>query len=252
MRTILIFCITLAALFFALCDNSTDPTSSDCKVTILAKGNGTVSPNGEQTVAKDATLSVTATAANKNYFSHWFVSKGAHPTDSSEKGKFTIKTDAEIQAHFVKIVEELLPKDNGVSGWVVDPDKTCDWLGTAYNADDLFIIIDGAAPPYTDNGFKGGAFQGYADAQGEVICLQIYDQTSKDNAFEVFKHDDVASGSTYETISDLGDTARFETTEFTMDVVKDRYFIRLEPLVTVNDHYKQQMKAIVNHIISKM
>jgi hypothetical protein len=150
-----------------------------------------------------------------------------------------------------KTVEDLLPVNNGVSGWVIDPDSTCEWIGAALSEDDLWVLIDGAAPVFVNNGFKEAAFQGYSDGTG-IICVQIYNQSSNSNALTVFKHDDIASGSAYSTIDNLGDTARIETTEYILDVVKGQYFMRLELKTTGSDYYKQQMITMVNHIIGKM
>lgn len=154
-------------------------------------------------------------------------------------------TDPVVQ----KTISEFLPVDNSISGWVIE-DNSC-FDGVAKNDSVLWVIIDGGADVYIDNGFTEAAFKGYTDGAAEM-CAYIYNQTSKNNAIVVFKDDNVAVGK-YEPVT-IGDTARLDTANqegYTLDLVKSKYFITVFSDIR-NDTYKQNVKDFATYIANQI
>lgn len=90
----------------------------------------------------------------------------------------------------VATVEDLILKDNEISGWVKAGNG---WI--ANNESELFAKIDGGAEKYTKNGFVEGAGQDY---QGKIlnsqttVTLRIFDQGTLTNSKKVF--DEIVAG----------------------------------------------------------
>ncbi len=129
---------------------------------------------------------------------------------------------------------DLMPEDNEIPGWISDTTQ-CGWEGVADNVDQLYDVIDGPAEQYVPFGFLKGAFKGYIDTLNMVnndtveTCMEIFDQTTRENALAVFASVG-DTGSDYEIIQNLGDTARLDTSflfSLSLEMVSNNYFIRL-------------------------
>jgi len=122
-------------------------------------------------------------------------------------------------------VEDLLPADNEIPGWVKDGPPQ-----TAETPDELFGLIDGAAPVYIDNGFVECIFQDYiGDITGQPTSLQarVFDQGTAENASSLF--DALETG--LETEWDgAGSEARINYLlpfNFTLEFWRNRFYVHL-------------------------
>jgi hypothetical protein len=84
---------------------------------------------------------------------------------------------------FAASVEELLLKDNEISGW-----GRSGTIQTATNETDLEKIIDGDAPKYVQHGFNEAAeqyYQGNVLGTPTILCLRVFDQGDTTNASQL-------------------------------------------------------------------
>jgi hypothetical protein len=83
----------------------------------------------------------------------------------------------------VASVEDLLVKDNEISGW-----GRSGTMQTATNETDLEKIIDGDAPKYVQHGFVEAAeqyYQGSIIGSPTIICLRVFDQGDTTNTAQL-------------------------------------------------------------------
>ncbi|MBN1782978.1 hypothetical protein JW948_17725 [bacterium] len=125
-------------------------------------------------------------------------------------------------------IEDLLVKDNEISGWSRSGDF---WL--ASSSTELAVYIDGAADLYTRHGFVEAVsqtYQGLIEDNTESITIRIYDQANKDNAVALFP--DYINENTInpETWSEVGEDARIERFVLGSQIVfhKSSYFVYME------------------------
>ena len=143
--------------------------------------------------------------------------------------------------------EDLLPKENEVSGWVFETDSLCN-EGTANDQQSLFDIIDGGATEYIDRGFVEGAFKGYHDGT-VAICVEIYDQGSSTNALSVYQ---AMEDGLYIPVSSLGSHARLDTAplfNYEIELAEDKFFVRLSTIDNKTEEYKQAAITIAQNIV---
>jgi hypothetical protein len=79
-----------------------------------------------------------------------------------------------------KDVLDVMPADNEISGWTRSQP-----LRVAENETQLYALIDGAAPPFINNGFVKCAFQtfnGPVSGNGVDLEVQLFDQTDSTKA----------------------------------------------------------------------
>ena len=78
-----------------------------------------------------------------------------------------------------KDVVDVMPDDNEIYGWTRSQP-----LRIAENATQLYALIDGKAPYFTDNGFAKCAFQTFTGPVSSIpvdLEVQLYDQTDTAN-----------------------------------------------------------------------
>jgi hypothetical protein len=126
---------------------------------------------------------------------------------------------------YAQDVEDLLPADNEIPGWVKDGPPQ-----TAETPDELFGLIDGAAPVYIENGFVECIFQDYmGDIMGTPTTLQarVFDQGNAENASSLYD----ALGTGLETDWDgAGSEARINYLlpfNFTLEFWRNRFYVHL-------------------------
>ncbi len=249
-RYIIIPITILAFLFILKCDEPTDPSTSSYKVTISSSVNGSVSPSGDTTVSEGTSLSITATPNTKYHFLTWSVTGNITITTNSATGEFTVNGEGTIIADFEIDINESLPTDNSVTGWVIE-DNSC-FEGVAKNTTKLYEIIDGGADVYIDNGFFEAAFKGYTDGTID-ICAYIYNENSNTGSMAVYNHPDIALGE-YETVSNLGDAARIDTSNqfsYELELVKGKYYITIFSDQRI-DSIKATLKSFGAFIVNKI
>ena len=118
-----------------------------------------------------------------------------------------------------------MPDDNEIPGWVKDGPPQ-----TAETPEELYGLIDGAAPIYIDNGFVEAVFQDYVGdiaSQQSELNARAFDQGTPDGAQAVY--DLTATG--LETDWDgAGEEARINYTlpfNFALDFWRNRFFVHL-------------------------
>lgn len=113
-----------------------------------------------------------------------------------------------------KKVEEYIPKDNDIPGWVENPDEGKAGIEAGYTTLEIEAIIDGSHDPYRDAGCNGFAKQdfkkgtgkcqfGTCDAKTYAIALFLWDMKDAAGAKAMFdknKKDGEANGYTFETV----------------------------------------------------
>jgi hypothetical protein len=125
----------------------------------------------------------------------------------------------------VQTVEDLLLKDNEISGWTR---SGAGWV--ANNDQELFGPIDGAAPKYIQNGFVEGAGQDYAGhvrQDAATVGLRVFDMGQASNALAVFTMIRDEMTSTENWPSAALDTACVERSAVSQTLIgiRSRYFI---------------------------
>jgi len=123
--------------------------------------------------------------------------------------------------------EWLLPADNAVTGWVMSTVSGC-YSGTAVDSQTLYDKIDGGATEYTDRGYQGSAYSGYANGS-DRLCVEIYDQGAPDSALHVYQYF-FSTGEECRPIANLGDSARLDTSAAfnnNLEFIAGRYFVRI-------------------------
>ncbi|MBN2103289.1 hypothetical protein JW835_04525 [bacterium] len=125
-------------------------------------------------------------------------------------------------------IEDLLVKDNEISGW----SKTGEfWL--AGSSTDLYTYIDGAADLYNIHGFVEAVSQTYEGPIEGItswITINIFDQGSQDNAEALFLQYIDENMSNPELWQEVGEGARIQRYDLATQIVfkKSKYFIYLE------------------------
>jgi hypothetical protein len=120
---------------------------------------------------------------------------------------------------------DLMPDDNEIPGWVKDGPPQ-----TAETPEELYGLINGAAPIYIDNGFVEAVFQDYVGdiaSQQSELNARVFDQGTSDGAQAVY--DLTATG--LETDWDgAGEEARINYAlpfNFALDFWRNRFFVHL-------------------------
>lgn len=147
--------------------------------------------------------------------------------------------------------EDLLTKDNEISGWVRSGD-----FWTASNAGDLNNHIDGEAVIYTNRGFVEAAKQGY---QGEVLGntesveLRIFDQGTAENAQSVFDELVRQMSNPVDWNTNSGRMAKVERFPLSQKLMfwKSKYFISLS-ITSGLDEALNILKTFANNVDSKI
>lgn len=158
---------------------------------------------------------------------------------------FSFFIDAQVPDH-------LLPDDNEVQGWVLDNETNCT-DATAKDSNELYAVIDGGANIFIERDFSGAVFKGFKDSDDKSVCIEIYNQQKRDNAFSVYKDPGIEIGK-YVQIDELADSARLDTGyvfDYVLEFVCSQYFIRLSAQEGKNDHYKEQLIKIAKAIEEK-
>ena len=127
----------------------------------------------------------------------------------------------------VLTLEDLLVKDNEISGWNQSGEF---WL--AGSSTDLYTHINGAAELYNMHGFVEAVSQSYEGSiEGftEAITLQIFDQGSEENVTALFE-DYINNMSNPEQWTEVGDNARIERFDLGIQIIfqESKYFVSLE------------------------
>jgi hypothetical protein len=123
---------------------------------------------------------------------------------------------------------KFLPASNAVKGWTIDKKGSC-YHGATAAPRKLYDIIDGGAETYLDRGFVGGYFEGYASGKYK-ICVEIYDQGTKENALKLYQAPDFTRYGKYRIPGSPGDSCRVDESSpysNTMEVLAGRCFIRM-------------------------
>lgn len=145
--------------------------------------------------------------------------------------------------------EQLLPKENEIPGWTLIDTTSC-FNGHAKDCTSLYDIIDGGADRYLDRGFVSGIFRGYVDDNAQEICVEIYNQNTKENAQSVYK---ALDESEYVIYDDIGDQARLDTkilSDYVLEVTQNGYFMRF--VCPKEDKYKDEMINIVKSVVKNV
>lgn len=123
---------------------------------------------------------------------------------------------------------ELLPADNEISGWTIDPDDTVYRQITSVPG--LYDAIDGGADVWADRSFREGSIVGYIN-QSKTLRIYLYDQTTADLAIAVY-NDDHVKGLCYLTIDTIGDSACVDTALYSQgfQIIENQYYLRIENL----------------------
>lgn len=147
--------------------------------------------------------------------------------------------------------EDLLIKDNEISGWVRSGD-----FWTASSAGDLINYINGEAVIYTNRGFVEAAKQDY---QGNIlgntatIELRIFDQGAAANAQSVFDELALQMSNPVNWLTNSGQTAKIERFSLSQKLIfwNSKYFISLS-ITGETDEALNILKTFANNVDSKI
>lgn len=147
--------------------------------------------------------------------------------------------------------EDLLIKDNEISGWVRSGD-----FWTASSAGDLNNVIDGEAVIYTNRGFVEAARQGYQGnilGNTETIELRIFDQATAENAQSVFDELVLQMSNPMNWSTNSGRGTKIERFVPTQKLVfwNSKYFISLS-ITAGTDEALNILKTYANNVDSKI
>jgi len=147
--------------------------------------------------------------------------------------------------------EDLLIKDNEISGWVRSGD-----FWTASSAGDLNNYINGEAVIYTNRGFVEAAkqeYQGSILGNTETIELRIFDQGTEENAQSVFDELVLQMSSPIDWTSDSGDWAKIERFPLSQKLIfwKEKYFVSLT-ITSGLDEALNVLKTFGNNVYVKI
>ncbi len=130
-----------------------------------------------------------------------------------------------ITAAYAQQAADLLPYDDQIPGWVKNGPPQ-----TAQTEEELFGLINGAAPPYIENGFVECVFQDYLGeiAQEEAaLTARVFDQGTAENAQIIYQ----IVGTGLETDWDgAGSEARINYNlpfNFTLEFWRNRFYVYL-------------------------
>jgi len=167
MRSTFIALLAASALIFLACSDDTTPVTKD-------------------TGAKDGM--VKADAGND----------GAPP---NKDGSADTNKPADDAAAKQK-VENYVPKDNAITGWVDDPNIGKAGIESAYTDKAIEDIINGHHAPYAAEGTAGFAKQDYVNGK-MILTLEIWEMKTTASAKTMFdrnkKDDETNAGVTFET-----------------------------------------------------
>lgn len=122
-------------------------------------------------------------------------------------------------------VADLLPDDNEIPGWVKNGPPQ-----TAQTDEELFGLINGAAPVYLNNGFVECIFQDYLgtiDGQDVDLQARVFDQGTPENAEIVY---DLVAGGLETDWDGAGSGARINYLlpfNFTLEFWRNRFYVYL-------------------------
>ncbi len=147
--------------------------------------------------------------------------------------------------------EDLLIKDNEISGWVRSGD-----FWTASSAGELNNRINGEAVIYTSRGFVEAAkqeYQGNILGNTETIELRIFDQGAAENARSVFDELVLQMSSPIDWTADSGDWAKIERLPLSQRLIfwKEKYFVSLT-ITSGLDEALNVLKTFGNNVYSKI
>ena len=147
--------------------------------------------------------------------------------------------------------EDLLIKDNEISGWVRSGD-----FWTASSAGDLNNYINGEAVIYTNRGFVEAAkqeYQGNILGNTETIELRIFDQGTSENAQSVFDELVLQMSSPIDWTSDSGNWAKIERFPLSQKLIfwKEKYFVSLT-ITSGLDEALNVLKTFGNNVYVKI
>jgi hypothetical protein len=147
--------------------------------------------------------------------------------------------------------EELLIKDNEISGW-----QRTGELWTGSSSTDLYEKINGGAEIYINRGFMEAAMQIY---QGQVlgntasVTLYIFDQGKTANAKSVFDELALGMSSPVDWTPGAGQEAKIERFSLSQGIIyyKSKYFISLS-IDTGLDEGLDVLKTFAYNVDSKI
>lgn len=147
--------------------------------------------------------------------------------------------------------EELLIKDNEISGWV----RSGDFL-TATSAGELNNRINGEAVIYTNRGFVEAVkqeYQGNILGNTETIELGIFDQGTDENAQSVFDELVLQMSSPIDWMADSDDWAKIERFPLSQKLIfwKEKYFVSLT-VTSGLDEAMNVLKTFGNNVYVKI
>jgi len=147
--------------------------------------------------------------------------------------------------------EDLLTKDNEISGWGISGDF---WI--ASSAGDLNNRINGEAVIYTNRGFVEAAkqeYQGNILGNTETIELRIFDQGIAENARSVFNELVLQMSSPIDWTAESGDWAKIERFPLSQKLIfwKDKYFVSLT-ITSGLDEALNVLKTFANNVYVKI
>lgn len=111
-------------------------------------------------------------------------------TPDGQAGDTASDTAAVEDGSSTKMVEEYVPGDNDVAGWVEDPDTGQPGVEAGYTDSDIDDLINGKHDPYAAEGCNGFAMQNYIKDFGggceATLELFIWDMASAGGAQRMF------------------------------------------------------------------
>lgn len=124
-------------------------------------------------------------------------------------------------------IEDLLVKNNELAGWVYGDTR---WVARNYS--ELYIPINGAAVIYERHGFREAASQNYMGTIDDVqveITIMVFDQTTAENAENLFNDPDTDFGGATPWPDGAGEEAHYDAAPLShrMSFYRGKYYVDL-------------------------
>ncbi|MBU0520265.1 T9SS type A sorting domain-containing protein [bacterium] len=131
---------------------------------------------------------------------------------------------------FTAFLPDLRVGDQEITGWELGTGPGD--FSEAWDATSLYMLINGAAPPYLENNFQYAVRQYYYGQIGGVdvtLNLWMTDQGTPEDAEALF-HEPAIMPFFYEEIDSIGDEARLDTFllwDWVIDFHRDQYYVKI-------------------------
>jgi hypothetical protein len=152
-------------------------------------------------------------------------------------------------------IADMMPRENEISGWARIGGGDGQWKATGPS--ELQNQINGGSEIFTNHGFVEAGMQAYSgtvNSQSGVSCqIQIYDQSSEENAAKVFDDPNNVFANALPAANPPSAKAQIRKDLFswTMKFTKSRYYVLIS-IMTNEDKGQDVLEVFANNVAGKI